>query len=213
MSQQINLFNPVFLRQKRYFSALAMVQALAIVLGGVLAIYAFQARQNHTLERVAAESEKRLAERRSQLAAFAKQASDPAQSKALGAELETAEARLVQRRALLDDVRTGVGGDAEGYSRYLAALARASTAGVWLTGVEIGGKSGELVIKGRALESALVPAYIAALNRQEAFAGRRVGELRVAARAEAKPPAEAAKAAAPARYLEFFLSIPLRDAS
>src|SRR6185295_11194630 len=107
---------------------------------------------------------------------------------------EAAEARLQERKSLLDDVRTGVGGDVQGYSRYLAALARATTAGVWLTGVEIGGKSSELVIKGRALESALVPAYIRALNREEPFSGRRIGELRLTARTE-KP---AAKAEAPA---------------
>jgi hypothetical protein len=213
LSQQINLFNPIFLRQKHYFSALAMVQALAIIVVGVLAIYAFQAHQNRTLERVAADTEKQLTERRAQLSQLAKQASDQAPGKALAAQLEAAEARLVARRSLLDDVRSGVGSDAQGYSRYLAALARANVAGVWLTGVDIGGKSGDLVIKGRALESGLVPVYIAALNGQEAFAGRRVSELRMAARTEAKSSAGATATAGPASYLEFSLSIPLREAS
>lgn len=213
MAQQINLFNPIFLRQKRYFSAVAMAQGLATIAVGVMAIYAFQARQNSTLERVAADTEKQLGERRAQLTQLAKQSSNAASSKALAAELEAGEARLVARRALLDDVRTGVGGDAQGYSRYLAALARANVAGVWLTGVEIGGKSGDLVIKGRALESALMPAYIAALNKQEPFAGRRVGELRMTARAEAKPAASAAQPVGPVNYVEFSLSIPLREAS
>jgi hypothetical protein len=190
-----------------------MVQALALIAVGVLAMYAFQARQTRTLERLAADTEKQLAERRAQLTAFAKQTSGQGTSKALTAELEAAEARLVERRLLLDDVRTGVGGDASGYSRYLAALARSTTAGVWLTGVQIGGRPGEVVIKGRALESALVPAYIAALNRQEPFAGRRVGELRVTAKEEPKPQANPPQPAAPTRYLEFSLSIPSREAS
>ena len=79
--------------------------------------------------------------------------------------------------------------------------------------MEIGGKSGELVIKGRALESALVPAYIDALKRQPPFAGRRVGELRVAARTEPQAAPGAGKSGTPTRYLEFSLSIPLGDAS
>jgi Tfp pilus assembly protein PilN len=212
VAQQINLFNPIFLRQKRYFSALAMVQAIGLIALGVVAMYAYQSSQNRKLERVAAETSKQLAERRGQLAAFAKQTGDGAASKALIAELDAAEARLVERRMLLDDVRTGVGGDAQGYSRHLAALARTNIPGVWLTGVEIGGKSSALLIRGRALDSALVPAYIAALNREEALAGRRVSELKVTARAEA-PPAAGAIPAGPARYLEFVLSIPLRDAS
>ena len=215
MSQQINLFNPVFLRQKHYFSAVAMLQALALIVAGMLAIYAYEVRQNRTLERVAGETEKRLAERRDQLPRFSKQFSDPSASKALTADLEAAEARLQERRSLLQDVRTGVGGDVQGYSRYLAALARANIAGVWLTGVEIGGKSGDLVIKGRALDSALIPNYIRALNREEPFSGRRIGELRLSARSE-KPAAGATKsepASGPSRYIEFSLSIPTRGES
>jgi hypothetical protein len=212
VSQQINLFNPVFLRQKRYFSALAMVQALALIVAGVVAMYAYEVRQNRILERTAADSEKRLTERRNQLLAFSKQLSDPSASKALVADLEAAEARLQERKSLLGDVRTGVGGDVLGYSRYLSALARANVAGVWLTGLEIGGKSGDLVIRGRALDGALVPAYIRALNREEPLSGRRVGELRRAAKTE-KPAAKAEGPVGPARYIEFSLSIPLRSDS
>jgi hypothetical protein len=210
VAQQINLFNPIFLRQKLYFSAVAMAQALGLIALGVVAIYVYQASQNAKLERVAADADRQLAERRTQLTAFARQAGDASSSKALTAELDAAEARLVERRMLLDEVRTGAGGDVRGYSRHLAALARANIRGVWLTGLEIG-KSAELTIKGRALDSALVPAYMSALNREEAFAGRRVSELKVTARTQA-PSDAGAPPAGPARYLEFALSIPLREA-
>jgi hypothetical protein len=221
MSQQINLFNPVFLRQKHYFSALAMLQALALIVLGVLAIYGYEARQNRVLERAAADTERHLTERRTQLVAFSKQFSDQSASKALAAELDGMEARLLERKSLLGDVRSGVGGDVQGYSRYLGALARAHVAGIWLTGLEIGGKSGDLVIKGRALDGALVPAYIRALNREEPFGGRRIGELRLVAKSDAAAkadtnPADASKAEAPrgpSRYIEFTLSIPLRGES
>jgi len=209
VAQQINLFNPIFLRQKLYFSAVAMAQALGLIALGVLAIYVYQVSQNAKLQRAAAEADRQLAERRAQLTAFARQTADAGSSKTLGAELDAAEARLVERRMLLDEVRTAAGGDALGYSRHLAALARASIPGVWLTGVEIG-KSAELTIKGRALDSALVPAYMSALNREPAFAGRRVSELKVTARTDTPAPA-GEKPAGPALYLEFSLSIPLRE--
>jgi hypothetical protein len=212
VAQQINLFNPIFLKQKRYFSATAMAQAGGLIVLGVLAIYALQVRQTRALERVAAETQRQLDERKAQIVVFAKQTSVDT-SRALTAELEAAEARLVERRSLLDDVRTGVGGDAKGYSRYLAALAHANTSGVWLTGVEIGGKSGELVIKGRALESALVPAYIDSLKRQAPFTGRRVGELKVAAKVAPPAAIGSSQVGTATRYLEFSLSIPLGEAS
>lgn len=210
MSQQINLFNPVFLRQKRHFSARAMAQALVLVLLGALAMYAYQTRQNRVLAEVLAQTEKDLSTRREQLARFGKEFSALGASKVLVEELAAAEARLAGRRALLADLKTGVGGDTQGYSRYLAALARQSMPGVWLTGIEIGGRANALVIRGRALESALVPAYIRALSGEEPIAGRPVAELQVAARRteRSEEPKDAPKS--PERFLEFSLSIPLK---
>ena len=215
MSQQINLYNPVFLKQKHYFSALTMVQALAVVLVGALAMYVFEARQNRALERVLADTGKQLDTQRQQMVRFSKEFSEIGASRALTDELALTQQRLQQRQRLLADMKTGVGGNVEGFSRYLEALARQNVAGVWLTGVEIGAKDSDLVIKGRALESQLVPAYIQGLNRQAPIAGRRVGELQMTAKGES--PATPAPAAAgsttgePKRYIEFSLSIPLRE--
>ena len=41
MSQQINLFNPVFLKQKKVFSAVNMVDAMAALIVGVAVFYAY----------------------------------------------------------------------------------------------------------------------------------------------------------------------------
>jgi len=210
MSQQINLFNPVFLKRKHYFSALTMVQALAAVLVGSLAMYAFEVRQNRTLDGVLAETDKRVATQREQAVRFGKEFSDKGASKALAEDLARLEERLQRRQELLGEIKTGVGGDTEGYSRYLGALARQRTPGVWLTGVEIGAKqAGDVVIRGRALESNLVPAYIRALNRETPFAGKAVGELRLNAKSEAARDSKDA----PERYIEFLLSIPVRESA
>ena len=210
MSQQINLYNPVFLKQKHYFSALTMVQALAVVLAGALGIYAFEVRQNRILEQVLADTDKRATSQREQLLKFSKDYSAQGASRTLTEQLARSDQRLQQRQGLLADLKTGVGGNAEGFSRYLAALARQSTPGVWLTGLEIGAKEHDLLIKGRALESQMVPAYIRALNREAPMAGRPVGELRMTAMGGAGLMPEKGE---PARYIEFSLSIPLKGKS
>ena len=215
MSQQINLFNPIFLKQKRQFSALAMLQALGLVVLGALAMYAYEVRQNRTLAGVSSQVDQQLEARLSQITRFGKDFSTQGASRALGEELAAAEARLAQRRSLLDDVKTGVGGDAQGYSRYLATLARHTMPGVWLTGLDIGGKSSALVIKGRALDSALVPAYMRSLNRAAPLAGRRVDELRLTAKepANGAPARDTRAPSEPERYIDFSLAIPLRGDS
>src|SRR5712671_5028126 len=45
MSQQINLFNPVFLKQKKHFSARTMAQAFGMIAAAVSAVYALQLYQ------------------------------------------------------------------------------------------------------------------------------------------------------------------------
>ena len=215
MSQQINLYNPIFLKQKHYFSAATMAQALVLVLAGSLGMYAFEVRQNRTLERVLADTDKQIATQREQMIRFSREHSAQGASRALMDELTRAQQRLQQRQALLADIKTGVGGDADGFARYLSALARQHVPGVWLTGVQIGAKDSDLVIKGRALESQMVPAYIRALNREAPIAGRRVAELQLTTKGEPAPAAAGAPAAPrePTRYIEFSLSIPLKGDS
>ena len=41
MSQQINLFNPLFLEKKKYFSAVTMTQALGLIVLGMAGFYTF----------------------------------------------------------------------------------------------------------------------------------------------------------------------------
>lgn len=211
MAQQINLFSPLFLKKKRYFSALTMAQALAAVLVGSAAIYAFELRQNATLEAALAANEKQVATQREQMVKLAKDFSALGASRTLADDLARGEERLQQRQALLADLRTGVGANAEGFAQYLQALARQALPGVWLTDIQIGGQRGALLIRGRALDSQLVPAYIARLNKEPAFAGKPIGELQVTARDVA--PGTPGAPAQPSRYVEFTLSIPLRGDS
>jgi hypothetical protein len=215
MSQQINLYNPVFLKQEHYFSAATMAQALVVVLVAALGMYAFEVRQNRTLERVLADTDKQVSTQREQMIRFSREHSAQGASRALMDEVTRAQQRLQQRQSLLAEIKTGVGGDAEGFSRYLGALARQHVPGVWLTGVQIGAKDSDLVIKGRALESQMVPAYIRALNREAPIAGRRVAELQMTAKGEPAPAAAGAPGAPkePTRYIEFSLSIPLKGDS
>ena len=216
MAQQINLFNPVFLKQKKYFSAVTMLQSLGLVIAGVLAFYGYTLYATQVQSRVAANSAQQLASQSQQVAALASQSNN----RTLQDELARAETRLKQREETLALMRTGGLGNTAGFARYLTALAHEAVGGVWLTGFSISGDEAELRLTGRVLQADLVPVYLHALNRQEVMRGRRVSELRLTAREErdsgiaapganpqpsAEPAAAAAKAAPPNRYVEFSL--------
>jgi MSHA biogenesis protein MshI len=203
MSQQINLFDARFRPQKPHFSAATMalaVLAVAVLCGVIRELYA---HQNRSLEATLAQTETRVTQLREQSVRLARELSGQGRSTALADELARLEERLRTGRGLLGDLQGGATANVDGFSPYLAALARQTMHGVWLTAVEFGSGSGELVLKGRVLESELVPAYIQRLNREPLFKGRAVRELRLAAKGEAGK-----------RYVEFSLQIPLaKDAS
>ena len=215
MAQQINLYNPIFLQQKKHFSAVTMLQALGLLLFGILAFYGYALVESRTLTRVAADTHQQLQSQTEQVVRLTREFSPQGRSLLLEEEVARASVRLKQREELLATLRTGGLGNTAGFSRYLAALARQSVSGVWLTGFTIGGDEAELQLNGKVLYSDLVPAYIRALNREEVMRGRRIAEMRLTAREEKEAPGTAAPGAnpaapkppaAPLRYIEFSIS-------
>lgn len=198
MTQQINLFDARFRKQKPHFSAATMALALGAVFALSLVIQQLYAYQNRGMQATLAQTERRTAELRDQTLRFAKEFGEQGRSNVLADEIARVEEQLRARRGLLAGMQGGVGGNVEGFSPYLTALARQTMTGVWLTGVEIGSPSGDLVLKGRVLDGGLVPAYIRQLNREPLFQGRSVSELRLSAKSEQAK-----------RYVEFSLQIPL----
>lgn len=181
MSQQINLFNPAFEKQKQVLAAATMAQGLLLILvmGAGLAWYG--ARQVAVLESAAVQSKAQLAVREARrtrvLADYPARAKDPA----IGEALAKAEA---DRSALLAAQKTLQGsdlGNTHGYSAYFRAFANRKVDGLWLTGASITGAGGQIGLQGRALQPAQVPAYITALGRDPVLRGKTFARLDIAA--------------------------------
>jgi hypothetical protein len=209
MSQQINLFNPRFLRKEKYFSARTMLQSIGLIALGLAALYAYALMQTRELERVSGDYGRQLAAQREQFIKLGGQG----RSKLLEAEVARLEADVRARGAVLEMVQGGEFGNADGFSRYFAAFGRHAMRGVWLTGFSVGESGNELKIRGRVLYPDLVPAYLKALNDEDVMRGRLVTELKLVARDEtAARRGNAPAAAGPERFVEFDLSAPLRAA-
>jgi hypothetical protein len=202
VSQQINLFNPVFLNQRKVFSAAAMARALCVLLAGVLAV-AFVARRNvGALEHEAELGRARLAQSEQRLAKAKAEFAPRRKSAQLETELAEAEARLKALRDVSGVIERGELGNTRGYAEYFKALARQNLSGVWLTGVSIGGAGNEVGVQGRALDPALVPAYLGRLTHEQVMRGKGFGSLRIS-----QP------AAKDVGYVEFSLESTLAEAA
>lgn len=224
MSQQINLYNPLFLKTEKLFSARAMAQALGLVALGLAGIYGYSAFQTREAERILQQYAAQIASERQQLVSLTARVAPKLRSKALEAEVARLDAAVKARQGLVETLTTGQLGNSEGIARYFAAFGRQVTQGVWLTGFTIGEGGNDMRVNGKALHADLFPAYLSALNREAVMRGRQVTELKLTAKspaaAAATAPAQAgAPVAAPAvrpaasepdRYIEFSIMAPLR---
>jgi len=215
MSQQINLYNPLFLKTEKLFSAKTMAQALGLVAMGLVVIYAYSAMEAREAERLAKSYADQVAVQRDRLVKLGTKVGGNVRSKTLEAEVSRLEAAVKARQGLLDTLTTGQLGNSEGVSRYFAAFGRQATPGVWLTGFAIGEGGNDLRVSGRVLHPDLVPTYIRALNRETVMRGRQVTELKLASKeasstGTATVPSGQAVRAEPTSFVDFSITAPLR---
>jgi hypothetical protein len=210
VSQQINLFNPIFLKQKKIFTAVPMAEALGVVLAGAMLMSWFASHRVAELEQRAAAGKAQLAKRETRLNNANVQFAPRQKSPALAAELAEAEAQLAALSDVENVLRGGALGNTSGYAEYFRAFSRQNVNGLWLTGVTIVGAGSDIGVQGKAMQPTMIPNYIARLTAEKIMRGKTFASLKID-RAMAAPPADPAAAAAPAApavpspYVEFSL--------
>lgn len=209
MSQQINLYNPQFLKQEKHFSARTIGQALGLIVLGLAAIYFYAVIQTRAAENLARDTASQVNAQREQFTTLTTKFSPESRNRALEADVARLEAEVKARQAVLGVLGTGELGNTTGFSEFLAALGRQAVPGVWLTGLSIGESGNDLQVQGRALRPDLVPAYLKALNNEPMMRGRSITEMKLAAKSAPEPAGER-KSSVPPRFVEFSLAAPLR---
>ncbi|MYM34580.1 MSHA biogenesis protein MshA [Duganella sp. FT94W] len=189
MSQQINLFNPIFLKQKKIFSALPMLEALGAIIVGALLLNWYAAQTVDQLERVATEGKATLAKREQQLAKASKQFAPRVKDAVLETDLAEAEAELVALREVSTVLQGGSLGNTLGYAEYFRAFSRQNVNGLWLTGLTISGAGTDIGVQGRAMHATLIPNYISRLTAERVMHGKTFASLDIGRPGTTAPPA------------------------
>ncbi|THC46543.1 PilN domain-containing protein [Massilia sp. Mn16-1_5] len=179
MSQQINLFNPVFLQQKKIFSARTMGAALLVLFAGVAALGAYGNMRVRDLQRQADAGAAQLTQKQARLDSVAKEFAPRQKNPAVEAELAEAEGQLAALREVSGVLARGELGNTQGYAEYFRALARQHVDGLWLTGVSISGAGVDIGVRGRALDPQRVPGYLNRLTSEPVMRGKAFGSLSI----------------------------------
>jgi hypothetical protein len=179
MSQQINLFNPVFLKQRKHFSAVTMLQALLLIVLGSALFYGYAQYQVKLLAKQTAEMNVRYEAEQKRLVNYINEFSPQRAQKLLNDELQMVEAQASMQESLLATLKSGAIGNTQGYSEYMRAFARQSIRGLWLTGFNINGDGAQMSLQGAAVNPRLLPEYIQRMNRESVMRGKSFAALQM----------------------------------
>ena len=204
MSQQINLFNPIFMKQRKYFSLLAMLQALAMIIAGSLIFYGYAIYQVGQLNRQSEENTKRYNGEQLRLARFVTEFSPQQSNQLLQGEVQLLEKQVAGQDEIIEVLKSGAVGNTIGYSEYMRAFSRQVLQGLWLTGFKVSGDAAQISLSGGVLSPELLPAYIQRLGRERIMKGKTFSTL-IMQQPKLDMGAGASQTAAARRYVEFTL--------
>jgi hypothetical protein len=200
MSQQINLFNPIFMKQRKYFSLLAMLQALGLIVLGSLFFYGYALYQVGQLKQQSDESAKRYKAEQAHLVSLATAFSPQQAGQLLQNEIQRLEKQSAEQNEMIETLKSGAVGNTTGYSEYMRAFARQAVQGLWLTGFKVTGDAAQISLSGGVLNPELLPAYIQRLGKERIMQGKTFSTLKMQ-----QSKAEEGVTSAARRYVEFTL--------
>jgi Tfp pilus assembly protein PilN len=176
--QQVNLYQPIFRKQRQIFSAITMLQVAAVVAVALLGFYFLGLWRVAELEAEVARLERAEMGLMTRLASI-----DPSltanRRAEVDRELKTLNATLNDQQQLVDVLKDHPLGTTEGFSGFLAALGRQHTPQLWLTDFAINGGTRALELGGRSTRAELVPEYLQRLGSEPALAGQRFNRLEI----------------------------------
>ncbi len=214
MSQQINLFNPVFLKQRKYFSLLTMVQALGLIIAGSLIFYGYAVYQVAQLKRQADENTQRYNADQTRLASFMAEFSPQRSTQLLQDEVNRLGTQVDEQNQIIQTLKSGAIGNTTGYSEYMRAFSRQVVQGLWLTGFKVTGDAAQISLCGGVVDPQLLPEYIQRLGREQVMKGKTFANLKMQQTKvdQAQGNSKKTDSSAP-RYVEFTLySSPNKEA-
>ncbi|HHI92865.1 MAG TPA: hypothetical protein ENK04_05010 [Gammaproteobacteria bacterium] len=179
INQQVNLFQPIFRKERKLLSFRVLIQTCAAVLVVLIMMYGWSVQQTQQMETDLAQLKKRQTQFSTQLAEVSVRLAGMKTDTAPQLALASLEQELAARQKVVVALTRVKDSYTRGVSNYLESFSRQAPKGVWLTGftVQAGGEG--LVIRGRSLQAALVPTFLQQLSSERALSGTEFGLLQI----------------------------------
>lgn len=176
MYQQVNFYRTEFITRKDRLGAGTLMAFGGVLIAGMIAAYLYA-----TYEMMSIKSELKVVEGQEKAAITRLENFDPNAEGGDGAswsrQLEEAKRALQDQELVLNMVVDSSLGDIDGFSRYLASLARMDTEGLWLSRIRLSAMGDNTQLEGQALRAELIPMYFQRLALEDPFADQRFYEF------------------------------------
>lgn len=180
MNQQINLFQPIFRKERKVLSFEALVQISGIVIAGLAALYGYGVWSNNQLANDLSSTKKRHDERITMLERISREAASHTDGDDVEQEIKRLEAELAAERYIVSILGKDKLGKALGFSEYLEIFSRRVVQGMWIRQFSIVDGGEHMLIKGGALSADLLPLFLQGLSEEPSLAGLEFTVLQMA---------------------------------
>lgn len=177
MIQQINLLNPALLKQKSFVNVMNIALSSVVLLGFMLAYYAYIYQQSRLLSTQRNQITVELSSMQAQLTQLAALRRARVSNQVLHDKVVQLERQEVMQQKVLHLLDQSSAKDQKSYAAIMRAFARQSLKGLWLTGFSIESQANALSISGRSLLAEIVPEYIERLGDEPSLQGKSFATL------------------------------------
>jgi Tfp pilus assembly protein PilN len=203
MRQQINLYQPIFSRERKQLSAMTLVSAVGVVVVTLLGI-SFYADQH--VEQLAGEVEamrERAAHQEQMVAKMAELHSARGNPAEIDARVKQLTETVAARKRALEVLQAGAAGQPVGFAARLEALARRHVEGLWIDSLVLSGTNGSMTLQGATLAVDTVPIYLQGLAHERALAGTRFDDFVIERPRAAASDSEAEEETSTGKHIRF----------
>lgn len=169
MKQQVNLYQPIFRKQKKVFSAIAMLQVSLITMLFFILTAGYSLTQLQRLEAQETAATQNLDKLKAQIASIQAQSGNDMTEKLLAEEINRVTGEVAEKRRIADLLQQGAFTNTEGFTRHFEAIARQHVDGTWLTDINIANGGSSLNLYGITYSADLVPVYMERLLQEAVF--------------------------------------------
>lgn len=177
MRQQINLYQPIFNRERKQLSAATLASGIGVVIVTLLGISLYANQRVAALAREV-ESMRERSARQEQMVA---KAGEMNAARGNPVDIETRVKQLSEtvatRKRALGVLQAGAAGQTLGFAARLEALARRHVEGLWIDNLVLSGTNGSMTLQGETLNADTVPVYLQGLAHERALAGTRFDDF------------------------------------